>query len=40
MFDITMVESIRSSVNDIEKCNENIVKMKEELQEVLKINIP
>ena len=34
MFDITMVESLRSSVNDIEKCNENITKMKEELREV------
>ena len=34
MFDITMVESLRSSVNDIEKCNENISKMKEDLREV------
>ena len=34
MFDINMVESIRSSSDDIQKCYENIFKLKEELREI------
>lgn len=34
MFDINMVDSLRSSVMDIQSCDENIQKLREELQEV------
>lgn len=36
MFDITMVESLRSSVAEIEQCHDNISKLKENLKDVQK----